>query len=220
MNTSEFSEEFDIYYNNICSNKAPGLDVYEKSVFLTQAQEEVIKESYSGQLTSFELTEAVRRSLDPLVKFITIDPLSNDELLDGVVFNLPKDCWFITYESAKIDSELPCLKDAKLQVVPITQDELNRVKRNPFRGPSRYKALRVDIGNSKVLIDSIYKLESYTIGYISKPKPIILEPLEDGLTIDGVSDETECILNTFTHRGILERAVQKAAASYKQISQN
>ncbi len=34
---NEFSSEFDVLYNNITSNQAPGLDDYEKSVFLTKA---------------------------------------------------------------------------------------------------------------------------------------------------------------------------------------
>ena len=42
MSPEEFSEQFDIYYNNITSNQAPGLNEYEKSVFLTQAQYEVV----------------------------------------------------------------------------------------------------------------------------------------------------------------------------------
>lgn len=37
MSTQEFSNEFDVLYNNIMSNAAPGLDGYEKSVFLTKA---------------------------------------------------------------------------------------------------------------------------------------------------------------------------------------
>lgn len=43
MTTKEFSNEFDILYNSITSNQAPGLDEYEKSVFLTKAQDEVVK---------------------------------------------------------------------------------------------------------------------------------------------------------------------------------
>lgn len=43
MTNSEFSNEFDVLYNNITSNQAPGLDEYEKSVFLTKAQDEIIK---------------------------------------------------------------------------------------------------------------------------------------------------------------------------------
>ena len=39
----EFSDQFDVLYNNITSNQAPGLDEYEKSVFLTKAQDEIVK---------------------------------------------------------------------------------------------------------------------------------------------------------------------------------
>ena len=35
MNTTEMSNEFDILYNQVNSNQAPGIDEYEKSVFLT-----------------------------------------------------------------------------------------------------------------------------------------------------------------------------------------
>ena len=43
MTNQEFSNEFDVLYNNIMSNQAPGLDEYEKSVFLTKAQDEIVK---------------------------------------------------------------------------------------------------------------------------------------------------------------------------------
>ena len=35
MTITEFSNQFDVLYNNITSNQAPGLNEYEKSVFLT-----------------------------------------------------------------------------------------------------------------------------------------------------------------------------------------
>ena len=37
MNVQEMSNEFDILYNQVNSNTAPGIDEYEKSVFLTKA---------------------------------------------------------------------------------------------------------------------------------------------------------------------------------------
>lgn len=37
MTLTEFNATFDIIYNNLFSNQAPGLDEYEKSVFLTNA---------------------------------------------------------------------------------------------------------------------------------------------------------------------------------------
>lgn len=70
MTTAEFSEEFNLLYNNISSNAAPGLDEYEKSVFLTQAQEAVVISIYNGNSVdvAFEGTEEIKRYLDVLVK--------------------------------------------------------------------------------------------------------------------------------------------------------
>lgn len=216
MTNPEFFEEFDVLYNSICSNQAPGLDIYEKSVLLTEAQEELVKECYSGQGSSFEINEAVRRSLAALIKFAHLTPTRENSPVGGTVYNLPSDLWIITSEEVKIASKDSCLKDKEIQVVPITQDELNRIKRNPFRGPTKNRALRLDIEKLKVALVSTETLGNYTVGYITKPPPIILETLQGGLKIDGESAYSECILNSYTHRYILEKAVNKAALIYKK----
>ena len=53
MTNSEFSNEFDVLYNNITSNQAPGLDEYEKSVFLTKAQDEILKAYFNPKGNKF-----------------------------------------------------------------------------------------------------------------------------------------------------------------------
>jgi len=55
MTLQEFSTEFDVLYNNITSNQAPSLDDYEKSVFLTKAQTEVLK-AYFGTISNKSLS--------------------------------------------------------------------------------------------------------------------------------------------------------------------
>lgn len=64
MSTEEFEREFDILYNNIMSNAAPSIDAYEKSVFLTKAQEDLVLAIYEG---SFENSEKLIESLSNLV---------------------------------------------------------------------------------------------------------------------------------------------------------
>lgn len=54
MDHIEFSNEFDVLYNNIMSNAAPGLNEYEKSVFLTKGQEEIVKNYFNLKVTSME----------------------------------------------------------------------------------------------------------------------------------------------------------------------
>ena len=66
---AEWSEKFDLYYNNIASNQAPGLDEYEKSVFLSDAQRQVVLSLYNGTLgQAFESTEIISNYLAPLVR--------------------------------------------------------------------------------------------------------------------------------------------------------
>ena len=48
MTLQEFSDEFDVLYNNISSNQAPGLNEYEKSVFLPKAQNEIVKNYFTS----------------------------------------------------------------------------------------------------------------------------------------------------------------------------
>ena len=48
MTIEEFSNLFDVHYNNITSNQAPGLNEYEKGVFLTKAQDEIVKNYFTA----------------------------------------------------------------------------------------------------------------------------------------------------------------------------
>ena len=48
MTITEFSDQFDVLYNNITSNQAPGLNEYEKSLFLTKAEKESVKNYFTA----------------------------------------------------------------------------------------------------------------------------------------------------------------------------
>ena len=51
MTITEFSDQFDVLYNNITSNQAPGLNEYEKSLFLTKAEKEIVKNYFTANST-------------------------------------------------------------------------------------------------------------------------------------------------------------------------
>ena len=109
MTLKEFSIEFDLLYNNISSNQAPGLNEYEKSVFLTQAQEAIILDLYKGAAgDSFETTEEVTRYLNSLVLTYNVEqPGDSVSILNKIEseITLPDDLMFIIYQSAKIDGK-------------------------------------------------------------------------------------------------------------------
>lgn len=234
MTTKEFSDAFDTLLNSYNVPSGFGysptigglvLDEYEKSLFLTQAQEQLIVELYTGrnvQQSSFERTEELRSNLKSLIKTVTLSE-SNEEY-KGIskhskFFVLPSDVLFITYESAIIGDESAGCKDgSEIAVIPVTQDDFHRVKNNPFRQPNKRKALRLDNNQNVSEVISKYNLKEYTIRYLSKPKPIILDDLE--VSIDGVSTKTECELNSILHRPILERAVLLAITSRNMQKQN
>ena len=223
MTCGEFSLEFDLLYNNIMSNKAPGLSEYEKSLFLTQAQESIVLDIYSGKYgDSFERTEETTSYLNQLLKQRTYDSgeFTEGNKLDtrSVFITLPEDIWFKTGETAYIiDNFYKCNVDGlrEVMVFPVTQDTLVRTKRSPFRGPNERRILRLDSGKNQVELISNYEIHSYTVRYLSRPEPIILKELPQGLTIGGKSSPQTCLLNTAIHKAILSKAVLIAKSSWE-----
>lgn len=224
MTNEEFSNEFDNLVNkNIAKpfgvDSTPlEFDEYEKSMFLTKAQESVVISLYRGTLTgdSFEKTEELRRYLNELIKtYTTTNKVENEGLTDNsYFFDIPDDVWFITYESAvSQDERLGCAKGTVMEVVPTAQDDLYKTSRNPFRGPNKRRVLRLDVEGKVVELISKFDIDKYQIRYLAKPEPIILIDLPEDLSINGLTKKTECILNPAIHRVILETAVNLALKS-------
>ena len=230
MNIQEFSNTFDTLLNSFNTQALFGegssradivLDEYEKSVYLTKAQEAIVQEVYSGKYTadSFERTEEVRRQLDSLVQQVSFskDTKSNhlSDKFKHTTYSLPNDCWYIIYEQAKWGLDAgECITDGVAEVVPVTHDEYQRTINNPFRGPNKRRVLRLDIGKLEVELVSSYNVDTYTIRYIKRPEPIVLCDLEaDGLDINGIVSPQTCQLSDLIHQDILNRAVQMALSN-------
>lgn len=238
MNLAEFSNGFDTLigsyrrFKDFDRQEMPDsieFNEYEKSLFLTKAQEELVIGCYSGKNTygdSFESTEELRRQLDSLVRtkvYTEGDRLSGMVGVSGnsVFFSLPDKLAFITMEQVTFgDETLGCHNGFTANVYPVRQDEYGKIKDNPFRGPTRYKVLRLDSGEGIVELVSKYGISEYLIKYIERPEPIILETLPEGLTIEGVGTENECKLNPMLHNAILERAVVTALRTKMSSTSN
>lgn len=224
MNNQELSREFDLMYNNLNSNQAPGLNEYEKSLVLTEAQEMIVVGVYNGSAgaMSFEETEEATAYLSPLVKEYEIaNNLSSEEMQFGTGYGfqwflLPDDLMFIIHEECDVTRENRChkLETKVIPVLPVTHDELDRIVRNPFKGPNENRILRLSTsstdGERKSELVSKYGVTKYRIRYVKRPTPIVLEALPDGLTIEGVGTSTESILPPFLHRKLLMQAVSLA----------
>lgn len=228
MNNKSFSDGFDTLIGAYTrqgsfGTEATGADIafdeYEKSFFLTKAQEELVLSLYNGRNSSgrsFEETEELRRYLSPLVSDSTLEP-EGDVGFTGVdnnsaFFVLPEDLWFITYESL-IYTGGQCAGERTMEVIPITQDEYHRVRKNPFRGANDMRALRLDLSNNIIEIVSKYNVVRYYLRYLRRPVPIILVDLPCENSINGYDKVTECELHEGLHQRILDRAVLLALQS-------
>lgn len=231
MTNEEFSNSLDTLLNSYNipagfgegSNKQGGiaLDEYEKSYFLTKAQDELVIALYNGKNVSgesFESTEELRRYLSNLVKEARLQPITNTSgLVIGIgsnskFFTLPQDLWYITYEAVDIDGAR-CSALSPMDVYPVTQDDYNKTKRNPFRGANDRRALRLDLSDGVIEIVCKYIVKDYYVRYLRKPNPIVLVNMPNNLTIDGVGKKSECELHEALHQRILERAVTEALQS-------
>lgn len=234
MTNSELSNYFDTllvgYYTSIGYNTQIVFDEFEKSLFLTEAQEDLIINYYSSNTHNFEGSEAERRALSSLVvEYKDRTPLLNPFKMcaKSYVYELQEDVWYIVYESVDWNkSDTGCHNNTDIEVVPVTHDEFHRIKNNPFRGASDSRVLRldiqnIDINNQSVELISKYPIEFYRYRYIKKPSPIILENINtiDGLSIEGQTEYSECELPEILHKQIVQLAVQKAVQS-RSIAQS
>lgn len=232
MTCEEFSNQFDVQINSYSSQLPFGysqdalkFDEYEKSVFLTEAQNELVIALYNGNNAifkeSFEETEQLRKYLTDLVcsKEVTTlventekPPFStnNDsEKYYKITFTDTDKVLFIIWEGVKIG-------DKFRDVVPVKYDEWLRISRNPFRQPNaKWRALRLDTGTNTIELISAAAINSYHVRYLKKPSPIVLQDFTgEGVSLNGeVVTKTECELNEVLHPFILNLAIQKALTS-------
>ena len=237
MTADEFSQEFDILYNNIASNQAPGLTEYEKSVFLTKAQDEIIKNYFTGKPNGNKYQEGVEDSAKRYsdfsclitVKSILASAHDNNSCIDsrGQICSLPDNLMITLNEKFKINTN-------EYQVIPITLAEYQRLMSRPSGDPLKRQVWKLmgnsATGNGSIEIIPHWK-ESGTEGntliirYVRKPYPIILENLTaQNLTINGKdtiygstlspTNNEACELAKELHPEILQRAVELAKIFY------
>jgi hypothetical protein len=213
MNLSQFKEEFLILYDKITNFSAPGYEDIEISYFLTKAQERIVLDAYDSIIPnklSFEETEKRRKQLSELV--IPNVPLTqsiDQSGAEGKFYDLPEDCFLVIKEKAKITG-CPCCENEFKQVKPVTHDEFEINKDNPFKKPDEKILWRLDVNGRRhdLISKTGTNISEYRISYIRKPEPIIL----DGSTIDNVTGPNECKLNSIIQRLIIDEAVKIATS--------
>lgn len=236
MTCEEFSNEFDVLINSYSNQLQFGsisspleFDEYEKSVFLTQAQEKIVLGIYNGNLTGYSLDE-LEEYRGYLTNLYYETDTGVEEYKSPFLSEMPNLYIYSPVESPYNtnlaiailaeyavfdDDSLGCANNKGVEVVPITHDELFKIIKNPFRGPNKRRVLRLQSNDElhQAVLISKYKLSNYYLRVLKRPDPIILENLPDELTIQESNRKSECSLHKTLHRIILETAVQLALAS-------
>ena len=227
MTRTEFLYEFNLGYNNINNNRiAPGLNEYEISVFLTMAQEQIVKNYFNpkGNKYGEGIGDSIKRDHDfsSLITHISISPIPEYGFDPrGQVFKLPDSVLFILNDFVHYTSG-----DIKIKsIVPLSYEEYQRLMTKPYKSPKKNQAWRLSLKDNKVEIicepQNIYK---YSLRYVRKPYPIIVEDLSSlssDLSINGevfpydLSHSHNSELDESLHREIVRRAIEIAKADYK-----
>lgn len=221
MNVQELSNLFDtllqpyITKDNFGKQNTLAFDEYEKSIFLTKAQEQIVLELYQ----ELEQSEEVRKYLSNLIKTDNYTPVGEqDETLINNNFKsykveISNDILFMIYEQCTLSDENNCINNKIVSVVPTIHDDLDKVLKNPFKSPNSRKVIRLDFDN-KIELISKYNITNYKVRYLKKPNPIILVALEGNLSINnGDTKVSNGETNPILHERIVQRAVQLAVQS-------
>lgn len=221
MNVQEFSNSFDtllqpyIAKESFSEQNNLAFDEYEKSIFLTKAQEQIVLELYQ----ELEQSEEVRKYLSNLIRTDNYVPIGEqDETLINNNFKsykveISNNILFMIYEQCTLSDENNCINNKIVSVVPTIHDDLDKVLKNPFKSPNSRKVIRLDFDN-KIELISKYSISNYKVRYLKKPNPIILVALEDNLSINnGDTKVSNGETNPILHERIVQRAVQLAVQS-------
>ena len=217
MTPKEMRSEFNLYYNNIGSNQAPGLPDYEISVYITKAQNLVQEELYSA----LDSNEASKRLLASSIVYETYPTTSRDSRKSHGVdckFIELNDCRYIINEYVEFgDSAGACLKGRVGDVTPATHDTINSVVANPFKFNNNH-CVRLDVDGG---VEILYKVrpESYCVTYIKRLKPVFvstgLKSIDDTECPSNIDDLWDCELSPDIHRKVVELAAKLALQDFK-----
>lgn len=219
MDVQELSNLFDTLLQPYIAKDVLGeqntlvFDEYEKSIFLTKAQEQIVLELYQ----ELEQSEENRKYLSNLIKTDNYVPIGEqDEALINNTFKsykveIEESVLFMIYEQCTLSDDNNCINGRIVSVVPTIHDDLDKILKNPFKSPNSRKVIRLDFDN-KIELISKYSISNYKVRYLKRPNPIILVKLED-LNIDKKQEVSNGETNPILHERIVQRAVQLAVQS-------
>lgn len=200
MTIQEFSSGFDLYYNNVTSNQAPGLNEWEKSMFLTKAQSQLVSEYFNrrtdgvgggfdgGEQRQYDFSSLIR--VENLFDVNTFkERIDAAEKLDkrSKVYLFPQN-YFLAVNEIISD------KNYQYSVLPLSYPEYQRLMLKPYNFP-------VKRGVWRLFTDK--KNCNYCVEYVPEPTqedPGITHYTEtDYVIMSGWADQKRNLQVTVSH---------------------
>ena len=216
MTATEFKSTFDLLYNNISSNQSPGIDDYERSVFLTKAQNDIVRAMLTNKTNKLaegpddsSNRQEDLRNLITFYKSFKTGTSSMSLPSDGNSHSMafPADALVILGEEA-------VLRGKRYVVIPLKYSEYRRLLQKPYPYPSKHQLWRLDKSRELTRKDEEYDYVtsvsiighyqedfsdiSYRIQYIRRPHPILVGDTSEwsGATLEGFTLEQAAIDKT------------------------
>ena len=194
MNLPEFSAQFDVLYNNITSNQAPGLNEYEKSVFLTKGEFQLVNEYFNSRTDGvgggFDGSQKRQYDFSSLIKVTSPYYVGHiHQTIDkrSLVYLFPNDFYLAVNEA---------LSDGALQysVLPISYSEYQRLMLKPYAFPVKRSAWRLLSDRRKGYESAnVYSKDGYyfACSYINKGLILNIKMLYDSTLSDQSTTSSE-----------------------------
>jgi hypothetical protein len=212
MTANEMAYEFRVLYDKIASAGAPGYTDREVGVFLSRACRVLFDESFDAY-KSFEETEQRRKFFSNLKEADT-PAVSTSQIgvqPNGVFYDLPANFGYAAKEEVTTASTDPCKNNKRIKVKPITEDEYNQNKLNPYKRPycldNDGLVWRMDFNTERheLITDGSFTITNYHLRYWRLPNEIIPFTGDGSTTAQQDSDTNEAL-----HIYIVEKAVRMA----------
>ena len=230
MTCDEFSREFDIRFNYVNSNLAYSVNEYEKSVYLTRAQEQILDNYFdpSRNSSGAGFDDTPKREVD---FSSVIRPFSSTSDSNSLYppYNYNAKTFVVVGDILKIldgTFEYRTSSDRLVltSVRPLDFKSYSILMAKPHKDPPSgisWRQIRSRTNAGGIVLEVIHSgsLQNalgykFSCRYLERPTPIVVDTLPAGFSVNGVSVKTECSLPPEIHDEVLNRAIELCKIDY------
>lgn len=197
MDLNELSNGFDVLWNNIASNQAANLDEYEKSVFLTNAMYDLLKNYFDPKgnkfQEGFDMSKKRQADFSNLIRTVVLDELDipEEEKFDyrSKCYGMPTDL-FIPINEKLTDNK------TNFVITPISFIEYDALMLKPYQYPIKRQVWRlltdkhIESTKSVEFVDNEADFKYHLIVKNTSNKIVHLKITKDTELADGTLDIT------------------------------